>query len=99
MGAGFCWLIISLTFVVATGVTVIISVFSLLAGFGEIARTHILPQCGACQFKTLILIPVYTQLDVPVPLRVQMRPGGGFAFTAAVEIPKKELFDKGAHFS
>ena len=41
MGEGFCWLIISLTFVVATGVTVIISVFSLPAGSGEIsARTY-----------------------------------------------------------
>jgi hypothetical protein len=44
MGEGVCWLIISLTFVVATGVTVIISVFSLPAGFGAISYKAIVPQ-------------------------------------------------------
>jgi hypothetical protein len=44
MGAGFCWPIISFTFVVATGVTVIISVFSLPAGFGDISSITIVTQ-------------------------------------------------------
>src|ERR1700730_17331372 len=62
MGAGVCWPIISFTFVVATGVTVIISVFSLPAGFGNIWSNNIITQDASAPPCMLDPVPLHKHL-------------------------------------
>jgi hypothetical protein len=94
---------ISLTFEFATGVTVIISVFSLLAGSGDICYTHIVPQHVICQFRSIGLVSGHKRFDARVSkkgsrssglIAIQLTAG----MLAVIEISIADVFDKLARF-